>query len=103
MRQSELEFLHNAAVLLMLGSSCSAVCILVFFVPGLMIFGPERTRRTMWPGGYVMGVMLRAADDQGDEARGDGSLDWRKAADSEVSCSVRSCAHMWRCTSDHAS
>ena len=92
MRQSELEFLHDAALLLMLGSTCSAVCVLVFFLSGLMIFGPERTRRTVWPGGYAMGVMLTAADDLGDAAEGDGSLDWRKAVGSEVSCSVCSCA-----------
>ena len=92
MRQSELEFLHDAALLLMLGSMCSAVCVLAFFLSGLMIFGPERTRRTVWPGGYVMGEMPTAADDIGDAAEGDGSLDWRKAVGSEVRRSFRSCA-----------
>ena len=92
MRQSELEFLHDAALLLMLGSTCSTMTVLVFFLSGLMIFGPERTRRTVWPGGYEMGAMLATNSDGGDAAPGDDDLDWRQAADSEVSCLSRSWA-----------
>jgi hypothetical protein len=90
MRQSELEFLHDAALLLMLGSICSTVCTIGFFLAGLMIFGPEQTRRTSWPGGNVMGTMLSATDPD-DEAERGGSLDWRKAADAEVT-RPRQCA-----------
>lgn len=95
MRQSELEFLHDAALLLILGSTCSAVCVMVFFLAGLMILGPERTRQTIWPGGYVMGAMLTAAGsgDLGGAAAGDGK-DWRAAADSEVRLVLRCCAKM---------
>jgi len=83
MRQSELEFLHDAALLLMLGSISSVVYVSGFFLAGLMLFGPEQTRRTTWPGGHAMGVMV-ATDDDEDSAERGGATDWRRASDSEV-------------------
>jgi hypothetical protein len=83
MRHSELEFFHDAALLLILGSMCSTVYVLGFFLAGLMIFGPEQTRRTAWPGGHVMGVMLTTDGGIGSAERG-GATDWRRVSDSEV-------------------
>lgn len=84
MRHSELEFFHDGALLLMLGSMCSTVFVLGFFLAGLMIFGPEQTRRTIWPGGHTMGAMLTSDIDAESAERGGASADWRRASDSEV-------------------